>query len=375
MAPRAARRMLVLALLTLLCTAGVLLTISRARSRDRNSGTWHIQPDLVDHQHVAAPPHLLHNDREYDQQIQDLSAGNATLGFNAVLALSRGTKWRVNGLNAAANASGISLLIPAQPVWSKEFVHSFEAFGPVDAHGAAMAWLGHIDLLKFVIQNKWGSALIMEDDMDWDVRIRQQTAMIAQGTRELARKRDDWESRPHNRTDDNPHSPYGDTWDVLWMGHCSDPPRAKPLVVWPDATVIARQRYAGIDRLVTTVLEEGERSVHRSVNPVCTFAYAISAAGARKVLAIASTGKGGAFDLMLNHNCKQGTLDCVSVNPEVFDPYHPADGDKSEVRAGDTTPGTEASFEDAVSQVMGHTDNILRSARCQGLWATTCLTS
>lgn len=103
--------------------------------------------------------------------------------------------------------------------------------------------------------------------------------------------------------------------------------------------------------------------------------YAVSARGALKVLSLASTGKGGAFDLMLNGNCKSGELDCISVNPEIFDSYHPAGGDLSEVRAGDANPEDSGSFGAAVAMGMGNTDNILMSARCQGLWGSTCLTN
>lgn len=178
----------------------------------------------------------------------------------------------MDGLRAAANASQISLIIPAQPKWSQEFISSFEAFGPVEAHGAAMAWLGHIDLLKFVIQNRWGSALIMEDDVDWDVRIRQQTQKIAKGVRELTKK-PNWKvwERPEVRVEGS--SPYGDDWDVLWMGHCSDPPDTlKPIVSWADDTVIPWKQYIGLDHYMTTVLTEGQRASHRSFNPVCTYA-------------------------------------------------------------------------------------------------------
>lgn len=289
-----------------------------------------------------------------------------------MIALSQGTKWRVNGLIAAASASNISLLIPTQPKWSEEFVSSFEAFGPVEAHGAALAWLGHIDMLKLVIQNKWGSALIMEDDVDWDVRIRWQTRLIAAGVRELTQERSllgMFKSREQD------HSPYGDNWDVLWMGHCSDPPDMnKPVVSWEDQTVIDWEHYTGLDRYMTTVLKEGQRSVHASFNPVCTFAYAVSASGAKKALAIASTGKGGAFDLMLNGACRSGHLRCVSVNPEVFDSYHPAGGDVSEVRTGDA-PNDPPPILESTQTEAGHTDNIRQSARCQGLWRATCLTS
>lgn len=283
--------------------------------------------------------------------------------------MSQGTKWRVDGLRAGAAASGIDLQIPAQPSWSQEFITAFETFGPVAAHGAALAWLGHIDLLKYVIQNRWGSALIMEDDVDWSVDIRNQTSLIADAVLELTDQKGWLKRKKHGQ-------PYGDNWDVLWLGHCSDPPdMLQPIVRFKDASVISWDKYRAIDRYMTTVLEEGERGVYKSFNPVCTFAYAVSAKGAKKLLAQASTGKGGAFDLMLNYACRDGVLDCISVSPEIFDSYHPAEGDLSEVRAGDD--GAESNkgfFDTAFGQAMGHSDNIWKSARCAGLWKSTCLT-
>lgn len=223
-----------------------------------------------------------------------------------------------------------------------------------------MAWLAHIDLLKYVIAHDYGSALIMEDDVDWDVRIRNQTVLIADAVRELTGQRRE------------KGAPYGLQWDVLWMGHCSDPPNADdPMVVFEDETVVEHAKYRGLNRYITDVLPEGRRSVHHSWNPVCTFAYAVSARGARKLLAQASLGKGGAFDLMLMHACQDKVVDCITVNPEIFDAYHPAGGDISEVRAGDH----HEDIDTTVGQGMGSTDNILRSARCQGLFGETCLTN
>ncbi|GAB7355468.1 hypothetical protein MBLNU459_g5969t1 [Dothideomycetes sp. NU459] len=288
----------------------------------------------------------------------DSSAGNSTLGFQAILALSQGTKWRVDGLHAAGQVSGIEVTVPPQPSWSEPFVKAFEAFGPVEAHGAAMAWLGHIDLLKFVIQNGWGSALILEDDMDWDVDVRNQTLLIAQAVRALT------------HAGAVKEAPYGLDWDILWMGHCSDPPNFdEPMVKFRDPTAIPLEMYRGLNRHITTGLQQGERSVHYSWNPVCTFAYAVSARGAKKLLAYASLGQGGAYDLMLMHACQDNVLKCVSVNPEIFNPYHPAEGDASEVRAGDAGQA----FDVVTGTEMGHTNNILHSARCSSQFHSSCL--
>lgn len=259
--------------------------------------------------------------------------------------------------------SGIEVTVPAQPKWSEPFIKAFQDFGPVEAHGAAMAWLGHLDLLKFVIQNRWGSALILEDDMDWDVQIRNQTPPIANAVRKLTHAKK------------AKHAPYGLEWDVLWMGHCSDPPYESeenpkdPIIFFDDPTVIPLEKYRGLDPHIKEVVHEGQRAVHYSRNPVCTFAYAVSAVGAQRLLAHASLGQGGAFDLMLLHACQDKILNCVSVNPEIFDPYNTADGGSSEVRAGDS--GT--TFDADAGKVMGWTDNVRNSARCSALFDTTCL--
>lgn len=296
-----------------------------------------------------------------DNAVPNFSAGNSTLGFQAILALSQGTKWRVDGLRAAGRVSGINVQVPPQPGWSEDFIKAFEDFGPVEAHGAALAWLGHIDLLKFVIQSGWGSALIMEDDMDWDVAVRNQTTLIAEAVLKLTKSK-----RKVN-------APYGLDWDIMWMGHCSDPPyhdqRDGPIIFFQDSTAIPLEKYRGLDPHIREVVKEGERSVHYSRNPVCTFSYAVSAVGARKLLQHASLGRGGAFDLMLMHACQDGVLKCISVNPEIFSPYNPAEGGASEVRAGDAG----GVFNADVGKTMGQTNNILNSARCAGLFQSTCL--
>ena len=49
--------------------------------------------------------------------------------------------------------------------------------------GAALAWLAHLDLVKYFIMSDYDTALILEDDVDWDVNIKEQTVRIAEAVR------------------------------------------------------------------------------------------------------------------------------------------------------------------------------------------------
>lgn len=78
------------------------------------------------------------------------------------------------------------------------------------ANGSATAWMSHLDLLKFVIADDFESVLIIEDDVDWYLAIRDQMALISGAIRSFT-----------NALEDD-LTPYGTSWDVLWIGHCGD---------------------------------------------------------------------------------------------------------------------------------------------------------
>lgn len=183
--------------------------------------------------------------------------------------------------------------------------------------------------------------------MDWDVRLKSQLQDAAKGVRTLF------------PPGSSPHSPYGDDWDIFWIGHCGDQfpenrdeNRIKPedhpgmqymkrkYLIENDPTVPPREK---IELFWGFKPEEHTRYVYVSGYPVCTFAYALSQRGARKVMfdmsldhltlafdnalaeicmrAIAAVGetdpkKGGDYGL----NTK-----CLSVNPPLFF-HHKAKG-------------------------------------------------
>ncbi|RYP60825.1 hypothetical protein DL771_010357 [Monosporascus sp. 5C6A] len=223
-------------------------------------------------------------------------------------------------------------------------------------------------------------ALIVEDDMDWDTRLKSQLPMIAQGARQPFPA-----PRPHP-----PPSPYGWGWDLLWLGHCGevfpdllDENKGNPtedygirymsrkFTVLDDPTVPDLDKVTGLIDFRTELPHT--RWVHIMGAPICTFAYALSNRGARKVL----------FDLSVNHLtgpldnalaglCRRvvssyGTLDpdeagdrgldtkCTSVTPPIFF-HHKAKGPVNADSDIQTVAGGEI-------REHGTTENIVWSAR------------
>ncbi|KAK7964352.1 hypothetical protein PG988_011326 [Apiospora saccharicola] len=282
---------------------------------------------------------------------------NSTLGFDAILALSKGGEtWRVQGLHAAGALTGVNVTIAPQPTWSKEMIDAFAAMGPKDGpkpgFGSAAAWLAHIDLLKHVIQSDLNSALIMEDDVDWDVNIKEQLSQAAVAVRE------------HTKAPFEAHNPYSSLWD--------------------DPTVVRHSSYEGFAAgYINDHFPEGQRAVYRSQGAICSYAYAVNRRGVRKVLEYVSRGQEQAFDTKLFHGCREGALDCISVNPELFRHFQPdlKFGQTSEVdkqnwggedKVAEKEGGAVQEQYGVAKEITGTTKNIKESARCKALWDKKC---
>jgi len=119
------------------------------------------------------------------------------------------------------------------------------------------AWRSELNAVRQVVTDRLSSALILgilnwcwidcgtkliensiEDDADWDVALKNQLLDIARGSRFLS-----------NQTDATSHSPYGDGWDVLWLGHCGMGPHAddrRRFIIHQDPTAPAESRIRTI---------------------------------------------------------------------------------------------------------------------------------
>ncbi|KAI1259558.1 glycosyltransferase family 25 protein [Xylariaceae sp. FL1019] len=299
------------------------------------------------------------------------SAANETLGFHKVLALSPKPSWRTRGLEAAASLTGLSINIPVQPQNPPELVEAFRGIrvDGSDKHpseGSARAWVAHLDLLKFVIAAEYETALILEDDVDWDIRLKSQMQLISDNVRAFT------------DTPDDDTTPFGLDWDVLWLGHCGsliDDGMIPPPISYRDETRCETELYSGWSkRFIREKIEEGHRLVQTAGSTtVCTFGYGVTKKSVMKLLDLLGKGAGMAYDLQLQDLCREKKLRCLLVNPQVFNHYEPpaSEGDQSLVHAGDRADSTGSENDFEFKQ--GSTGNIMKSARCQALFGSTCM--
>ncbi|KAI1393976.1 glycosyltransferase family 25 protein [Hypoxylon trugodes] len=298
------------------------------------------------------------------------AAANSTLGFERLVALSTKPSWRTRGLAAAANLTGLEFTIPPQAQNSDELVEAFRNIGEshgakVPAFGSAKAWLSHLDLLKYVVASGLETAFIVEDDVDWDVRIKTEMGLVSDNV------------RAYTGVNEEDTTPFGTNWDVLWLGHCGSiitddinpPPR-----VYADDSRCETELYSGWSkRFLREKLVEGHRQVQMSLMSVCTFGFGVTKQGAKKMIPLLTKASEEAFDVALSGHCRDQKLKCITVNPQLFNHYEPPkdSGYLSDVHVGDGQGETseEAQFEHS----KGTTGNIMKSARCEALFHDTCM--
>lgn len=228
------------------------------------------------------------------------------------------------------------------------------------------SWRAHMDALWYIIQNDLSSAIIFEDDLDWDVRIREQARDFALASRALLQplagtksfmdptyptvKEKDAGLDPTPlsfanlpKTEDPKTSVYGDGWDVLWLGHCGvQQPSGDPETQWAERSrhisrgAVVKEKDATVPQPnnIHSWDDGGHarfrdsypahtRVTHHALDAVCTFAYGVSQAGARRILYDLGLWKmDDPFDLGLRQFC-DGTFEhsrhvCLTTQPSLF---------------------------------------------------------
>jgi hypothetical protein len=213
--------------------------------------------------------------------------------------------------------------------------------------GSALAWLGHLNALQWFLESNLSTALIIEDDVDWDLHIRHhQVPLVASEMRNLlsanpAEPDDHFAAiREHNRE----QSYWGDMtqWEVLYLGHCGDYFDLKywqdlPHSIFHDPSL---PRMEFLHPETQTWLREAgigskQRMVHRSKQPLCSFAYAVNRKSAERMLAELAREEEGhgtwSFDVRLLEACRDLGWKCWTANPELFHHQDEHDSAISEV--------------------------------------------
>ncbi|TVY91101.1 hypothetical protein LAWI1_G004570 [Lachnellula willkommii] len=248
--------------------------------------------------------------------------------------------------------------------------------------GEIGCWRAHMNAIQQIVRENISSALILEDDVDWDIRLKEQLYDFARSSNALTQPLLD--SHPPKSADPTypvppdaktiptdisfdslpstalpVHSPYGDKWGLLWIGHSgmniptpsSRSPEKIPrgrVVRTPDNTVpqIQHLRSYYNDWAERFGYEHHTRVVHHAARAIGSAGYAVTQAAARKLLyAVALDEVDRGLDFMLGEYCEGSKggwkhADCLTTNPALFNRHLPAgwmgaDGDiQSDYKTG-----------------------------------------
>ena len=191
----------------------------------------------------------------------------------------------------------------------------------------------------------------MEDDSDWDVSIKVQLQSFAHAVRAL---------QFHDNQKSATHSPYGDDWDILWLGHCGMSCKTDlPFYLTPNDPTIPMPHHFLPQWRDPPVFEGYERHNHSRLacaanDAVCSMFYAVSYRGAQRLLAALSVYPSGLaeeidigaqFDVTLGRMCGHGYLRCFAPYPSITGGFHQAGPrSKSSDIHDDETGGEEGFF-------------------------------
>ncbi|KAF7191490.1 hypothetical protein HII31_06992 [Pseudocercospora fuligena] len=146
------------------------------------------------------------------------------------------------------------------------------------------SWRAHMNVLDHIIENNLQSTLILEDDAEWDYSIKTQMSQFATGIKLI-------QDQDQDPSTNSTTSPYGTGWDLLWPGHCkSGPSEAQQPIYFLEnditvpPTTHRHSRWAQ-PHVMPEVEKNTTRLIYRQKGGSCTFAYAVTQSGARKLVA------------------------------------------------------------------------------------------
>lgn len=217
---------------------------------------------------------------------------------------------------------------------------------------------------------------MLENDADWDIRIKQQMRQFAQASRLLLQPLkgtndtflDPTNPRPSEtdkqldfdinndehkaRTLQPTTSPYGDLdrWDLLWLGHCgcrfpyaSDVNAPLGRAVISNDITVPEKHHIDVeygDQQLISQYPDHTRVVSQARVNTCTLGHAFSQNGARSFLyELAVREMDGTTDMMFRAMCDsvrgRPPTTCLTVQPQLFQHYRPKGSRSKESDIGD----------------------------------------
>ncbi|RMZ79024.1 hypothetical protein DV737_g3558, partial [Chaetothyriales sp. CBS 132003] len=199
--------------------------------------------------------------------------------------------------------------------------------------GSLGAWRAHINAIRRVVETGASTALIIEDDVDWDIRLRDILDNFATASRSLNNLSTSEKVAFRDLPAVEIHgSPYGNDWDVLWLGHCGmELPHSGGLVIMEGDDTVPEVRYLkSFEVTAPSPLKpypQHTRVFSKVGDATCSLAYAVSQKGARALLNDLGLNRlVSPFDNALRNWCtgpqaERGAHVCFGVLPQLFDHY------------------------------------------------------
>jgi GR25 family glycosyltransferase involved in LPS biosynthesis len=254
---------------------------------------------------------------------------NRTLGFQDIFVISLPERTdKRDAIGLQASLTDLSLTYE-DGVYGAAIPAEAKPFGMHRAAGEVGCWRSHLNIMQKMVRERINTALIFEDDADWDVALKSQMYHFAQGSRWLL----------NDTSGTTPQSPYGDGWDVLWVGHCSVHSLQtdnRRWVIRDDPTVTPPGfRGSLLKPWDLSHWESGPngnnhtRIVFKSGYGFCTASWAISLRGAEKILySLSMVPFSQPVDLGVGDMCKDNTMNitCISPFPNIVGVSKPAGG-------------------------------------------------
>ncbi|KAK4501052.1 hypothetical protein PRZ48_006858 [Zasmidium cellare] len=210
--------------------------------------------------------------------------------------------------------------------------------------GALYCWRAHVNVARLMVEQNIASALILEGDQDWDIRIKEQMYLYSEAARQYISQPEE-KFRRHvdfapNTVPGAVDAPYGkiDDWDMHWIGHCgmdwapddSDIPSGR-VVIQNDDTIPESQHIDfGFGRHdLAEEYANHTRVVAHAKGGICMGAYALSLPGARNWLfRLGIESLFSAIDVMAQGFCDgwggRPINKCLSSVPPLFSSHRPA---------------------------------------------------
>ncbi|SPB44616.1 Ankyrin repeats (3 copies) family protein [Aspergillus niger] len=298
---------------------------------------------LVFHQNIGRGLHVTLDD------IRDpLDAiVNNTLGFEKIFAISPAQRLdRRDAVVLASSATGFHVDFIDGLILDEDSAK--ELNDSKDSETVSVS-RPHANAVQRIVADGIASALILEDDVDWDINLKMQLKGLALGSQQIPKIN----APERNATTD---SPYGDSWDVLWIGHCGMKCNSSsPVQVMPHDITAMPSRYlppylydapagTGNNVRMTCIIEKA----------ACSAAYAITYGASQKILA-ALTRLTDADNLdfpdLLSELCDNGSLECYSSYPSLVGRW----------KRGRREEYSSDNDQEAVDRQMSHSSGVMYS--------------